>query len=122
MKERGRIEVLWRTEKYRVLWHSHRMYDEIRELLKQDPSYKKVEQYIIKALNYTPKSNNVINSADHMWGYFKDAATTEEKEQYLSLKSKYKQQQVDSDELRLYLKALAQKYDVKYLLESRILQ
>lgn len=122
MKERGRIELLWRTEKYRVLWYSHRTYDEIRERLKGDPSYKEIEKLIIQALKYEPKKNNIINSADHMWGYFKNEATSDEKKHYKKLKQEFKSGTRPASDLRDYLRELAQRYESEYLLESPILQ
>lgn len=38
MKERGKIEKLWREEKYRVLLHDQNDYNKIRALLKESPS------------------------------------------------------------------------------------
>ena len=42
MKERGKIEKLWREEKYRVLLHDQNAYNKIRALLKESPSLEEV--------------------------------------------------------------------------------
>ena len=41
MKERGKIEKLWSEEKYHVLLHHQHAYDNIRDMLKGDPSLKR---------------------------------------------------------------------------------
>ena len=80
MKERGRIEQLWREEKYRVLLHSQKQYDAIREKLKNQTSYEEIRMMIEHAITIDPSQGSVINAYDHMWGYFKKLATDEEKQ------------------------------------------
>lgn len=121
MKARGYIERLWRTEKYRVLAHSKQHYDEIRELIKQDPSYTTVKDKINEALKITPTTGSMINAYDHMWGYFKNKATTNEKEQYLTLKQQFQDNQIDGTQIQQFLKNMAYAYEVQYLIESTAL-
>ncbi|BGE81666.1 YbgA family protein [Staphylococcus petrasii] len=122
MKERGYIEKLWREEKYHVLLHSQQSYNEIRELLKSSPSLQEVQLKIEEALSCEPTKGTVINAYDHMWGYFKNNATKAEKEQSKNLKNDFQNDVVTKNQLLTFLKELAQKYNVTYLLESRILQ
>ncbi|MCI2774879.1 YbgA family protein [Staphylococcus petrasii] len=122
MKERGYIEKLWREEKYHVLLHSQQSYNEIRELLKSSPSLQEVQLKIEEALSCEPTKGTVINAYDHMWGYFKNNATEAEKEQSKNLKNDFQNDVVTKNQLLTFLKELAQKYNVTYLLESRILQ
>ncbi|MDU4450309.1 MAG: type II DNA modification enzyme, partial [Staphylococcus lugdunensis] len=42
MKTRGKIEQLWRQEKYHVMMHSHQHYNHIRAMLKSTPPYAEV--------------------------------------------------------------------------------
>ena len=121
MKERGYIERLWREEKYRVLAHSKQHYDEIRELLKQDPSYATVKDKIDDAITITPTIGSTINAFDHMWGYFKNKATANEKEQYLTLKRQFQNKQIDASLIQQFLKDMAEEYDVQYLINSTAL-
>ncbi|PNZ30378.1 type II DNA modification enzyme [Staphylococcus petrasii] len=122
MKERGYIEKLWREEKYHVLLHSQQSYNEIRELLKSSPSLQEVQLKIEEALSCEPTKGTVINAYDHMWGYFKNNATEAEKEQSKNLKNDFQNDVVTKNQLLTFLKELAQKYNVTYLLESRVLQ
>ncbi|MGE6358055.1 YbgA family protein [Staphylococcus capitis] len=121
MKERGKIEKLWREEKYRVLLHDQNAYNIIRALLKESPSLEEVQFQINEAINHSPTTGSIINAYEHMWGYFKNIATENEKHKALMLKDDFMNHQIELDTLLSYLSQLANKYDIKYLQESTIL-
>lgn len=121
MKERGKIEKLWREEKYRVLLHNQNAYNKIRALLKESPSLEEVQFQINEAINHSPTTGSIINAYEHMWGYFKNIATDNEKHKALMLKDDFMNHQIELDTLLSYLSQLANKYDIKYLQESTIL-
>ena len=50
MKERRKIEKLWREEKYRVLFHDQNAYHSIRTLLKSPITLDEVKEHITHAL------------------------------------------------------------------------
>lgn len=121
MKERGKIEKLWREEKYRVLLHDQNAYNIIRALLKESPSLDEVQFQINEAINHSPTTGSIINAYEHMWGYFKNIATENEKHKALMLKDDFMNHQIELDTLLSYLSQLANKYDIKYLQESTVL-
>lgn len=121
MKERGKIEKLWREEKYRVLLHDQNAYNKIRALLKESPSLEEVQFQINEAINHSPTTGSIINAYEHMWGYFKNIATENEKHKALMLKDDFMNHQIELDTLLSYLSQLANKYDIKYLQESTVL-
>lgn len=121
MKERGYIEKLWREEKYNVLYHSQQHYNYIRKLLKQSPTLNEVQLTINEALQTTPSNGSIINAYDHMWGYFKHKANEIEKNKSAQLKADFKQDNVQSKELLIFIKYLADKYEVSYLQKSTLL-
>ena len=121
MKERGKIEKLWREEKYRVLLHNQNAYNKIRALLKESPSLEEVQFQINEAINHSPTTGSIINAYEHMWGYFKNIATDNEKHKALMLKDDFMNHQIELDTLLSYLSQLANKYDIKYLQESTVL-
>ena len=86
MKERGKIEKLWREEKYRVLFHDQNSYHSIRTLLKSPTTLDEVEEHIAHTLTITPTKGSVINAFEHMWGYFKKQCTQYEKQHSRELK------------------------------------
>lgn len=121
MKERGKIEKLWREEKYRVLFHDQNSYHSIRTLLKSPTTLDEVEEHIANALTITLTKGSVINAFEHMWGYFKKQCTQYEKQHSRELKKLYIENQIDYFELLSFLKNLADKYAVEYLQQSTIL-
>ena len=121
MKERGKIEKLWREEKYRVLLHDQNAYNIIRALLKESPSLEEVQFQINEAINHSPTTGSIINAYEHMWGYFKNIATENEKHKALMLKDDFMNHQIELDTLLSYLSQLANKYDIEYLQESTVL-
>lgn len=121
MKERGHIEQLWREEKYHVLLHSQQSYQMIRNALKKNLSLHQVQQMIDDALLIEPSIGSVCNAFDHMWGYFKKCANEEERQQSKLLKADFINGKIDTQTLLGFLAELANKYDVQYLLQSRIL-
>lgn len=121
MKERGKIEKLWREEKYRVLLHDQNAYNIIRALLKESPSLEEVQFQINEAINHSPTTGSIINAYEHMWGYFKNIATENEKHKALMLKDDFMNHQIELDTLLSYLSQLANKYDIKYLQGSTVL-
>lgn len=114
--DQKRAEQLWRGEKYNVMYHSQKYYNAIRQAMKNKSSYDEVAQLISEALSQTPTEGSMRNACQHMWGYFKKYATTEEKMHYEKL-----MKTSNFTELLVFIKVLAEKYEVKYLLESRVL-
>ncbi|MEJ7286405.1 DUF1722 domain-containing protein, partial [Staphylococcus epidermidis] len=78
-----------------VLLHHQHAYDNIRDMLKGDPSLKEVQNEIANALAITPTKGSIINAYDHMWGYFKKVATDEEQHKALLLKNKFNDNQLN---------------------------
>ena len=70
------LENEWGRYKYLVLEHSSKIYNEIRQLLKDKSAYPVIEFYrlIDEALMAPVKPGNAVNAAQHVWGYFKDSA------------------------------------------------
>ncbi|SUM68906.1 type II DNA modification enzyme [Staphylococcus saccharolyticus] len=54
MKKRGKIEKLWRKEKYRVLLHDQNAYKDIRQTLKENTSLLAIQSKIDKAITVPP--------------------------------------------------------------------
>ncbi|MEK4384364.1 YbgA family protein [Solibacillus sp. FSL W7-1464] len=110
-------EILWREEKYNVMFYSQNHYNAIRQAMKNQASYEEISALIEQALSLTPSEGSMRNACQHMWGYFKKVANEVEKKQYEQLI-----QTTNFSELLSFLRRLAEKYEVTYLLESRILK
>ncbi|MCG3088441.1 YbgA family protein [Sporosarcina cyprini] len=122
MNDLTKKQQLWSREKYRVMFHSQKHYNEIREVLKQGKDIERVDQLIEEAGKIEPTKGSVSNAYQHMWGYFKKNATEEEREAYRSKLDAFMDDKLGSDDLLAYLKRLAVKYGVEYLLKSTILK
>ena len=115
--DQKKTEILWREEKYNVMFHSQNYYNKIRQTMKNKAAYEEISALIEQALNLTPTEGSMRNTCQHMWGYFKKVATEEEKKQYEQLI-----QTTSFSELLTFLRQLAEKYGATYLLESRVLE
>ncbi|WP_341667296.1 YbgA family protein [Virgibacillus halodenitrificans] len=121
MSSRAGIEKLWAQEKYRVMFHSQRYYNLIREMLKKDSSLEEIERLIDEAIHVQPTKGSVINTYQHMWGYFKKYATKEEKIAFQEKLEQFQNDELDKQELVMCIRLLAEKYQVNYLLNSTLL-
>lgn len=122
MKEQGRMEQLWAREKYRVMFHSQKHYNEIREALKGEFSYEEAEVMVNDALSVPPTKGSMMNAIDHMWGYFRKVCDEDERVEYKRLKEEFLQGRVGHEILLAFIGRLAQKYNRQYLLKSSIIE
>lgn len=116
----GILEEEWSRYKYNVLEHSPNNYKEIRRLLKDKNQYPAVKFYnlIEDSFNQQATSGNLINGAQHVWGYFKDIASTKEKEDFLRNLNNFNEGKSTANNIKNQLKKLAVKHQRQYLLDS----
>lgn len=114
--ERKVCEQLWATNKYLVLSHSHKVYLQIREYLKQEVvEVAAVESMIQLALSMEEKPSAVVNAYQHIWSYFKKYATVEEKAQFLEGLKDYQNGVAVKETILKFLSKLLEKYPNSYL-------
>lgn len=113
----------WAYNKYWVMVHSQKCYDQIRLLAKDNVWSKQkndqFQQLLKKAAGKQPTVSTLTNTYQHVWGYFKKKCSKEEKQTYLQLLQAVTP---DNDHLGLFLQHLAFKYKVSYLINSRLIQ
>ncbi|MGE5626622.1 MAG: UV DNA damage repair endonuclease UvsE [Solirubrobacterales bacterium] len=114
------LENEWSKYKYNVLECSPIDYLNIRKLLKEKKEYPAVEFYNLLEHAFLQKitTQNSINAAQHVWGYFKDVSTTMEKQSFLQLLDKYKSGLISLNKIKANLERLAVKYNRRYLMDS----
>lgn len=117
---RSDMEKRWREEKYLVMYHSQAHYELIREALKSGCTPARLEQLIEEALDTTPTPGSKTNAFQHMWGYFNKTASKDERDQYARLQQGPVHER--EKERINFIRSLAEKYAVGYLLESSILR
>ena len=99
---------------------SQKAYNKIRLLAKgNDWSLEKQETYekiLIDLEEIQPTDQTLRVAYQHVWGYFKKLATTEEKQHYLDM---IDQTNLLDSQLESFLKGLSVKYNQEYLLQMR---
>lgn len=114
---------VWAWQKYWVIARSQQHYNALRALARGNQwsaqKAARFEQLLLEVEKIPPTTTTLTNAYQHVWGYFKRDSTEAEKQRYLDLLATLTP---DSDQLGPYLKQLAGKYQVKYLLASRLMQ
>lgn len=115
-----RLEQAWAHHKYAVLEKDPAAYQAIRTLLKNkiDPDEAKFWALIQQATACEPHEGRENNALLHVWGYFKNLATSEEKAMFEQQHSLWLTKQSSLKELKRSLFDLSVKYKMDYLLES----
>ncbi|WHH57676.1 UV DNA damage repair endonuclease UvsE [Petroclostridium sp. X23] len=114
------LEEEWARYKYFVLSRSAKLYNEMRELLKEKQApkaevfYQKIEQAIL-----LPEDQGAeVNAAQHVWGYVKKECSSIEKRRFEKLLEDYMEGTVKSQLLKNHLFRCAQKQGIEYLINS----
>lgn len=112
----------WAYNKYWIMAHSQQAYNDIRQLAKNNDWSTDKEQAFDKIIASTeliePTKQTLTTAYQYVWGYFKKICIADEKKTYLILLTKLI---LENDGLGPFLKLLAIKYKVTYLLNSRLI-
>lgn len=112
----------WSVNKYWVMAHSQQTYNKIRKLASNNEWSKEKEfnyqALLLEAATVKPTIKTLTTAYQHVWGYFKKRATDAEKEFYLHGLAVLSP---ENDIMGPFLAELAVKYQVRYLLESKLL-
>lgn len=115
-----RLEQAWAHHKYAVLEKDPAAYQAIRTLLKnkQNPDEALFMALIEKAYAQEDNQGRQNNALLHVWGYFKNIATTQEKTEFEQKLSLWQLNQYSLTDLKQMLFSLSVKYEMSYLLDS----
>ncbi|MEB1807177.1 MAG: YbgA family protein [Bacillaceae bacterium] len=86
-------ERIWAVNKYEIMAKGYDQYKEISNSFRLLDSFTKIEAVyfqINEILNLPYKKGAVITTLEHIWGYFKKKATSEEKEAFFQALEKCK--------------------------------
>ncbi len=113
------LEREWARYKYAVMERSQGAYQEIRSLFGRggvDPLdfYALIE----RALQLPVEPGSAVNAAQHVWGYFKDQATADQRRSFAAALERFQAGLVTLDAVKRRLYALAEDYGQPYLLQS----
>ncbi|MFA5528234.1 MAG: UV DNA damage repair endonuclease UvsE [Peptostreptococcales bacterium] len=114
-----RLEDEWARYKYLVLEHSPKVYQEIRQLLKDKSAYPVREFYkLIDAAMMSPvKPGDAVNAAQHVWGYLKDSSDKTTRLRFEKILDKVIMGESTTSMKRLLWK-LAEEQQQQYLMDS----
>lgn len=114
------LEKEWSRYKYSVMEKSPEDYLKIRQLMKNKNIYDAVGFYNILecALLKKEDKGHTINALQHVWGYFKDLATENEKNSFMKLMDAYAKSETSLQAVKNHLKKLTIKYNQEYLKNS----
>jgi uncharacterized protein YbgA (DUF1722 family) len=123
-------ELLWASEKYSVMAKGYNFYKDIQGKMREAQSAKDYDeiQELISEYKLKPLDKKaLINTLEHVWGYFKNEAEEVDKKHFFSLLDELKRVEDEHFEeipyeIQLYLQYLLQKYPSDYLKQSTFIK
>ena len=114
------LEKEWGRYKYTILEKSAADYQAIRTLLKDKTAYPVREFYRLTedALARETQPGGSENAAQHVWGYFKNKVTPQERKAFEKSMENYRNGTGSLATVKRQLFKLATKYEDKYLVQS----
>ncbi|MBK1812980.1 YbgA family protein [Clostridium sp. YIM B02505] len=110
---------LWAKYKYCIMERSYYEYKKISKYFSEDNvKLDEIRQILGSALLMDLSKGQVINTLQHVWGYFKKIADEQEKISFFSSLKMYENDECTLQEVKVLLYELASKYNIKYLLDS----
>lgn len=115
-----KLEEEWARYKYFVLSRSQKIYNDIRELLKNKNAALAIEFYSLvdKAIELKENKGAEINALQHVWGYVNKKCSEAEKRRYEKLFKDFEEGKGKIDSLKKHVLKCAKVQEVKYLIES----
>jgi uncharacterized protein YbgA (DUF1722 family) len=123
-------ELLWASEKYSVMAKGYNFYKDIQGKMREAQSaedYYEIQRLIADYKQKPYDKKALINTLEHVWGYFKKEAEEDEKKHFFSLLDELKDSENEvfeetPYEIQLYLQFLLQKYPSDYLKQSTFIK
>lgn len=114
------LEKEWGLYKYSILERSPKLYDAVRQLLKDKNSFPALDFYRLldQALAMEVTTGTSVNAAAHVYGYFKNKATEKEKLTFFKQLDKVEKGVGSLKTMKKVLWNLTVNYNEPYLLQS----
>ncbi|WP_169525259.1 DUF1722 domain-containing protein [Pseudalkalibacillus hwajinpoensis] len=121
-------EKLWARNKYAVMAKGYEHYKNVSNALKNAHTNEQllgVYELLKDTLKLPYTRKGMRTTLEHMWGYFKKQATTEEKDLFVMKRNELSDTEIlsekDIQSIRTYLVELLDRYPSDYLEQSSIL-
>nr|WP_276531327.1 DUF1722 domain-containing protein [Fictibacillus nanhaiensis] len=123
-------DLLWASEKYTVMAKGYNFYKDIQGKMREAQSaedYMEIEKRIVRLKQKPFDKKALINTLEHVWGYFKKTADESDKQQFFSLLDELRDAEDEHFdeipyEIHLYMHYLLQKYPSDYLKQSTFIK
>ncbi|MFE1242742.1 DUF1722 domain-containing protein [Fictibacillus sp. NPDC058756] len=123
-------ELLWASEKYSVMAKGYNFYKDIQGKMREAQlveDYYEIQRLIADYKQKPYDKKALINTLEHVWGYFKKEAEEDDKKHFFSLLDELKRVEDEHfDEIpyefQLYLYYLLEKYPSDYLNQSTFIK
>jgi uncharacterized protein YbgA (DUF1722 family) len=123
-------ELLWASEKYTVMAKGYNFYKDIQGKMREAQSaadYMEIEKLIVRFKQKPFDKKALINTLEHVWGYFKKTADESDKQQFFSLLDELRDAEDEHFdeipyEIQLYMHYLLHKYPSNYLKQSTFIK
>ncbi|MDR7073511.1 DUF1722 domain-containing protein [Fictibacillus barbaricus] len=92
-----------------------------------DEDYREIQQLIAKYKSNPYQVKAMVNTLEHVWGYFKKSAEEEDKKHFFSLLHQLSASEIEKmddipNEMMLFLHYLLEKYPSDYLKQSTFIK
>lgn len=123
-------ELLWASEKYSVMAKGYNFYKDIQGKMREAQlaeDYYEIQRLINDYKQKPYEKKALINTLEHIWGYFKKEAAEDDKKHFFLLLDELKRVEDEHFdeipyEIHLYLQYLLQKYPSDYLKQSTFIK
>ncbi|MBL4932519.1 UV DNA damage repair endonuclease UvsE [Clostridium paridis] len=103
----------WAKYKYLIMAYNYDFYKECKNIIKNNSGIVELYNKIDSCTQNPLLDGNLVNTLEHIWGYFKTSATSQEKKHFFKLLS-----EKNLIKCKDYLYKLSYKYHEDYLLNS----
>lgn len=123
-------EKLWAKNKYDIMAKGYSYYTDIKTMFNEaqtNEDYFLIFEEIKKTRQLPYSKKAIVNTLEHVWGYFKKKATNDEKETFFSLLKQTKEapqstiNRNEMEEILFFIHVLLTKYENSYLQNSTFL-
>jgi uncharacterized protein YbgA (DUF1722 family) len=123
-------ELLWASEKYTIMAKGYAYYKNIQGNMREaetDEDFREIQQLIVKYKCEPYQVKAVVNTLEHVWGYFKKSADEEDKKHFFSLLNQLSESGTGTmdeipNEMMHFLQYLLKKYPSEYLKQSTFIK